>query len=278
MTPTLREELIIETPTRKDFIFTANILIGAGCVFHRGISDETKNAEQYYEKWKDSDSVSRILIRTNLSLTGTRKNYSGDVHKTSLSQAIDLIKQVTLDIDKIVEIKLNDYTARVEKEGIFVPQLTGLNIFPFSLIDKIETAFKTLDNQKDFNVNEIAIKISNAEEKQTVIKLLMKLFDASNTFTVEKTDFSLICVDTTTKRIDAYFESACRLFNKIYNFNDISRFLKDYFNQTEETVEVRLNTQYTAVVHRDKVVVGCQTFTRATINGLIHAVKKIREK
>lgn len=43
-------------------------------------------------------------------------------------------------------------------------------------------------------------------------------------------------------------------------------------------IKVKLNSQYTAVVHKDKIVVGCQEFTMEVFEELKKAVDKVKEK
>lgn len=44
----------------------------------------------------------------------------------------------------------------------------------------------------------------------------------------------------------------------------------------DNTIEVTLNDKYKAVVHTDKVVVGCQTFSHDAVMQLVDAIKTIK--
>lgn len=51
--------------------------------------------------------------------------------------------------------------------------------------------------------------------------------------------------------------------------------LDDLFEKIEP-IKVKLNSQYTAVVYKDKIVVGCQEFTMEVFEELKKAVDKVK--
>ena len=71
---------------------------------------------------------------------------------------------------------------------------------------------------------------------------------------------------------------------KIYSQNDrltVITEIADIEEQWEEyiskDIEVKLNDEYTAVVSKDKIVVGCQEFPLSKVEELVKAVKKVKE-
>ncbi len=51
--------------------------------------------------------------------------------------------------------------------------------------------------------------------------------------------------------------------------------LDDLFEEVKP-IKVKLNSQYTAVVYKDKIVVGCQEFTMEVFEELKKAVDKVK--
>jgi hypothetical protein len=58
------------------------------------------------------------------------------------------------------------------------------------------------------------------------------------------------------------------------SFDEAVKFAKSEFERVYSKTTVKLNSDYTAEVYTDKIVVGCQEFDKATINKLFYTAKE----
>ena len=253
----------IKTKDRADLLFTLKTLVGAGCKILTGNITPEKYANRYGD-W------SYLTVKETLLIDGFKDFFARNGKIISLSQAIEFLRDNQKP--KTVEVKLNDkITVVVDKEKVQVP---GYGNFKTALVDDILAAIKKVS--QSFDIKNICIKTNNRAEKLLALHVMKSLKG------------SQICEDkglTLNQTIEnkGIFSFPYVVHNggyniraqKIYTISDLPKLMEDYYDSQTQTV--KLSDEYSAVISKENVVIGCQTFTHTVFETLKNEIDKLNE-